>query len=65
MTIEQVREQVRAALARMRDDGLSNKEIAEQLNISIPTVIRLRRGERIDVTTAAVVALLVGEQQAA
>lgn len=65
MTIDEVRIRVRAALARLKDEGLSNAAMAERLGVSIPTVCRLKRGERIDVTTAAVVTLLIDVDPAA
>lgn len=66
MTVDEVREGVKAALARLKGEGLSNKDMAERLGVSIPTLIRLKKGERIDGTTAAVVTLISkGTDQAA
>lgn len=58
MTVDEVRERVKARLARLKADGVSNKDVAQRLGVSIPTLIRLRKGERIDGTIAAVVTLL-------
>lgn len=67
VTVDEVRARVKTELARMKQQGMSNREMALRLGVSIPTLIRLKKGERIDGTMAAVVTLLMEhpDQQAA
>jgi hypothetical protein len=64
MNQETIQAKVQAAIKRRKAEQ-TVPELAKALGVSVPTMHRLARGERIDRITQAVVALLIDDQRSA